>query len=493
MKLHINRRIKTYIAKTFSAFAVFVLTFVVCFSGFNVFQVHADSEVAISAVTKQTEVGPGDLLMVEVVANNFPGITEFGPVVFNYDSDKAEFVSFEQGNDLSNYVFSEIRNDGSFTVTAQDQMMGIGTDENGNEILSSSFSSDNQVVLFTIAIRIFPESTGDINCWISETGEFISPTDTVSTRIGSGLTLPIKRSGLSSNATIASLKIRGTSITPDFNPNITEYSCSVERSVTDVQVTATPTNLWAAIVIDGAQQLNLGENIVTVNVTAQDGATHMCYTIHVVRKESNIPDNASLVDRDGNTYTFLDTPEDLSIPAGFTMTTRVINGYSVPVYVRDGVSSILLYLFDGEQTPGLYIYNSNSKTVSRYDPDNTIIETSKVLKITEVPNSVVIPEEFRPAVLTSGDTVITGFANADGDFICYLTDESGRADFYHIDRSDGSISLYRFADKRAELLYSYLFDVFLVIAIIEAVIITIIAYILRRMVSGRTNPRPKRV
>ena len=104
---------------------------------------------------------------------------------------------------------------------------------------------------------------------------------------------------------------------------------------------------------------------------------------------------------------FLDTPEDLSIPAGFTMTTRVINGYSVPVYVRDGVSSILLYLFDGEQTPGLYIYNSNSKTVSRYDPDNTIIETSKVLKITEVPNSVVIPEEFRPAVLTSGDTVIT--------------------------------------------------------------------------------------
>ena len=74
MKLHINRRIKTYIAKTFSAFAVFVLTFVVCFSGFNVFQVHADSEVAISAVTKQTEVGPGDLLMVEVVANNFPGI-----------------------------------------------------------------------------------------------------------------------------------------------------------------------------------------------------------------------------------------------------------------------------------------------------------------------------------------------------------------------------------------------------------------------------------
>ena len=493
MRIHINRRTKTSIAKTFPAFAVVVLTFVMCFGWFNPATVNADSEVTVSAVTKQTEIGPGDLLIVDVVANNFPGITEFGPIVFNYDSDKAEFVSIEQGSDLSNYVFSEIRDDGSFTVTAQDQMMGIGTDENGNEILSSSFSSDNQVVLFSIAIRIFPESIGDINCWVSETGEFTSPADTVSTRIGSGVTLPIKKSGLSSNATIASLKIRGTSITPEFNPNITEYSCSVERSVTDVQVTATPTNLWAAIVIDGAQQLNLGENIVTVNVTAQDGSTHMCYTIHVTRKESNIPDNASLIDKDGNTFTFIDIPEDLAIPAGFTMTTRVINGYSVPVYVRDGVSSILLYLFDGEQTPGLYIYNSISKTVLRYDPDNTIIETSKVLKVTEVPNGIIIPEEFKPAVLTSGDTIISGFANPDGDFICYLVDENGNADFYHINRSDGSISLYRFADKRAELLYSYLFDVFLVIAIIEAVIITIIAYILRRMVSGRTNPRPKRV
>ena len=78
-------------------------------------------------------------------------------------------------------------------------------------------------------------------------------------------------------------------------------------------------------------------------------------------------------------------------------------------------------------------------------------------------------------------------------FICYLSDENGHGDFYRVDQIDGSIDLYRFADKKAELLYSYLFDVFLVIAIIEAVIVTISVYIIRRMVSDRTNPRPKRV
>ena len=104
-----------------------------------------------------------------------------------------------------------------------------------------------------------------------------------------------------------------------------------------------------------------------------------------------------------------------------------------------------------------------------------------------------LPDEFKPVDLDMGTIILHGYQNADGDFICYMADEGGNADFYYIDKTTGSISLYRFADKRAELLYSYLFDVFLVIAIIEAVIITITVYIVRKMVSERTNPRPKRV
>ena len=118
---------------------------------------------------------------------------------------------------------------------------------------------------------------------------------------------------------------------------------------------------------------------------------------------------------------------------------------------------------------------------------------SSILRIVPVPSDVIIPDEFKPAEYDTGTRILSGYENADGDFICYLSDDSGRADFYYFDKQDGTISRYRFADKKAELLYSYLFDVFLVIAIIEAVIITITVYIVRRMVSGRTNPRPKRV
>ena len=480
-------------AKTLAAFAAFAMCFLVCLTYLSEYKVNAESEVVVSAVTKRTDIGPGDLLMIDVVVNNFPSITEFGPIEVSFDSDKAEYVSIEQGKDLANFVFTETKNEGVLTVTGMDQMMSISTDEGGDETPQASFKSDNQVVLFTVSIRILPEAVGDINCWINSLGDFMSPVDSVTARIGSGVTLPIRKAGLSSDATIASLKVRGTSITPDFNPNITEYSCSVERSVTDVQVNVTTTNLWAAVVIEGSQSLSLGDNIVSVDVTAQDGTTHMRYTIHVTRKESNVPDNASLVDLEGNTYTFLDAPEDANVPEGFTVTTKYINGYSVPAYVKDGVSSVLLYLFDGSQAPGFYFYNSTAKSVLRYEPENTIIASSRVLKTVDVPEDVAVPGEFKPAVYTAGSLALSGYVNDEGEFICYLADENGNCDFYCYNKADGSISLYRFADKKAELLYSYLFDVFLVIAIIEAVIITVTVYILKSLVSDRTNPRPKRV
>ena len=139
-------------------------------------------------------------------------------------------------------------------------------------------------------------------------------------------------------------KDKGVQLTPEFEPNITSYSATVERSVSEVTINATANNLWAAVIIDGNQNLKVGDNEITIDVTAQDGVNHMHYSIHITRNESYVPENAVLADGEGNTYTFLDIPEKVNVPEGFTQTTKVVNGYSVPAYTREGVSSIL-YIF----------------------------------------------------------------------------------------------------------------------------------------------------
>jgi len=118
---------------------------------------------------------------------------------------------------------------------------------------------------------------------------------------------------------------------------------------------------------------------------------------------------------------------------------------------------------------------------------------SKILQISALPDYVSIPDGFTAATFNTGSTILTGYVNEDSEFICYLTDETGIGNFYLYNPEDGTFQLYKPADKRAAILFEYLFNVFLIISIIESVIIVIMVYLVRRIFVDKTNPRPKRV
>ena len=129
-------------------------------------------------------------------------------------------------------------------------------------------------------------------------------------------------------------------MTPAFDPQVFEYSATVSRDVTSIVVNAVPNNLQATVSIDGADELSSGENIVSIHVLAQDGIRWKDYRIFVNRQENYIPEGSGFVDTFGVTYTFMTFPANLSIPEGFTQTTRTINGYSVPVFAKDGIHNL---------------------------------------------------------------------------------------------------------------------------------------------------------
>ena len=326
MKTFADNRIVSLFAKTGAAVLAVFLVVSICMASLKAPVVKADSEIMVSLNSNASNLGPGDIVLVDVLASKMPGITELGPIKFCFDADKAEYVSSEMGKELVNYNHNETLEPGELTINVMDKMVNSDTEGSSDDESSASLYSDEQVTLFTIALRLFPDCRGEFNCWLSELGEFKAVDTIVAAKIGSGLKLPVGRTGPSSDATIAQLKIRGTSITPEFNPNITEYHCSVERSVTEVQISVLASNRWAAVVITGSQKLALGDNAVKIDVTAQDGINHMCYTIHVIRRESNIPENSSLVDNNGISYTFLDVPEEVNVPEDFYLTTKTING-----------------------------------------------------------------------------------------------------------------------------------------------------------------------
>jgi len=98
----------------------------------------------------------------------------------------------------------------------------------------------------------------------------------------------------SSNTNLGYLVLsKGGPVSPAFAPGTTSYTASVANTITSITVTAKTADPAATITINGTAvastvasapiALNVGSNIITTVVTAQDGVTTKAYTVTVTR------------------------------------------------------------------------------------------------------------------------------------------------------------------------------------------------------------------
>ena len=83
------------------------------------------------------------------------------------------------------------------------------------------------------------------------------------------------------NANLKSLNIEGYNISPDFKSNIYYYNLSVNESIKNLNVMAEAENANAQIEITGNNDLKEGENLIEINVTAEDETTIKKYKVNV--------------------------------------------------------------------------------------------------------------------------------------------------------------------------------------------------------------------
>ncbi|MBQ9468722.1 MAG: cadherin-like beta sandwich domain-containing protein [Clostridia bacterium] len=87
----------------------------------------------------------------------------------------------------------------------------------------------------------------------------------------------------SKDAALSALSAEGYVLTPEFDPSSTSYAITVPADVTSVKLTAAAKDAKAKVKIVGDGDLVIGENTVTVTVTAEDGVSVCVYTLHVTR------------------------------------------------------------------------------------------------------------------------------------------------------------------------------------------------------------------
>jgi len=198
----------------------------------------------------------------------------------------------------------------------------------------------------------------------------------------------------SSDATLSRLSIDPGTITPAFNPAVTEYSATVANHVTWIAVSAARNDLSATTYVAGHDRLQPGENTVTVTVTAGDG-TQKVYTIRVVRettptptatpaptpeatpeptakpeptpeptpKPTPVPEDTFITGE--RSYRLLPVAEAETKPEGFHAAETVVEGIAAEVLLPPEGDWLLFYGNDGSKNDW-YVYDLAEKTVQRW-------------------------------------------------------------------------------------------------------------------------------
>ena len=148
-------------------------------------------------------------------------------------------------------------------------------------------------------------------------------------------TLNIKDVELPSNANLKSLSLSVGNISPAFNANRTNYTASVPFETQTIRVYANTADAKAKIAVQRPDPLVVGQNTITLTVTAQNGA-QKSYKIVVTRRQQgeNPPTtetpptettNPFDVNISGKNYQILQQIPVENVFKGFTLTYKVLS------------------------------------------------------------------------------------------------------------------------------------------------------------------------
>ena len=252
----------------------------------------------------------------------------------------------------------------------------------------------------------------------------------------------------SSNASLGSLVISAGTLSPEFSAATKDYTATVDYSCSSLAVTANPADSKASVTsVTGNDSLEVGENTVSIVVTAEDGSTST-YNIVVTRRAEDDPENADKQDNwkkfdiNGTEWTMVnDIPEDV-VPEGFEHSKTVIDGLEYNT-LHGTFGDITLVYLQSESGNGLFVYDAAQNAAYEFVRINSESHFIVVLlpKVDDVPdgyNEVSLSVEGK-GVATAYQTKVEKSDDQTKDFyLVYAMNDNGESGWYTYDSVDGT-------------------------------------------------------
>ncbi|MDO5350501.1 MAG: cadherin-like beta sandwich domain-containing protein [Lachnospiraceae bacterium] len=186
----------------------------------------------------------------------------------------------------------------------------------------------------------------------------------------------------SADGLLTSLSVSPGTLSPAFSPSVDSYSVNVGLDVESIDVQALAGE-GSSVTVEGSEGLQMGENTVTIKVTAADGVTVKNYTISVTKSEggetaaaeteAEVVTGVSL-EAAAKAITILAPEEGVTLPEAFTQTTIDIDGHKVTGWIWASETDhqyCVFYAMNAAGEKNFYRYDLTEKTIQRYFSDPT--------------------------------------------------------------------------------------------------------------------------
>ncbi len=267
---------------------------------------------------------------------------------------------------------------------------------------------------------------------------------------------------LSSNNALSSLTVSAGTLTPAFDPAITEYTLSLPSQSDRLTITANPSDSRATVQGDGDISLQDGETSLSVVVTAEDGSART-YTITV--QVAQAP--TLFLDYNGQRLGVVKDVSQVTPPAGFAPAEPITySGDTLPIWTDVSGKRTLVYLMDEKTSAqGFYLFSQTTGVQSPYLP---ILCGSVTYIYTDIPKELSSVPGLTPATVKAFGQTLNGWTYNDAslkDFcVLYLMDDAGSYGYYTYDSREETLQRFSgavFTDDagqslRVPMLYVYI-------------------------------------
>ncbi len=274
--------------------------------------------------------------------------------------------------------------------------------------------------------------------------------------------LEITRSNPSTDTTLSDLKVNNVTVNGFTSGTDTYTLAPVVNSVTSLNVTATPSFQYATYVVNGNNNLKVGDNAITVVVTAEDGVSKGTYTLNVYRQSNDTTLSALNVTSDPQgvlspnfssgtrTYTYTYDEKVTKIDINGTTTNanvKSVTGFKeytigvdtnavITVTAEDGTTNSYTINFERKKSSDTSLGSlsvENSGTVYTLNPSFSPTEDSYTVSVPNNIDSV----EIKATAGSANAKGVTGTGNktldfGNNDFELVVTAEDNKTKTYNI-------------------------------------------------------------